>query len=430
MKSTLKYVEEGKRLISLVKGQKVELTKSFPQLSSINIGLSWDVNSTGQNEFDLDATALLVGTNGKIISQKHVIYYNNPSQYAVKLSVDNRSGIGSGDDEEIFIQLNQIPTEVEKIVLAISIHDAEGRKQTFGQVSNAFARIMDVNSNNELYRYNLGHDFSGESAVVIGEVYRYKGEWKFGAVGMGINGALKGLCEEFGLENLPSQFFLKTPKPQASNSSNKIKLSKIELKKSGDTINLTKTSKTLGEILVNLNWNKQNGKQSNGLLSSIFGNTSTNPKVDLDLGCLFEFKNGWKSAIQPLGNNFGSYQSEPYIHLDQDDRTGASVNGENLRINGNRISEIKRILIFSYIYEGVANWSEVDGVITIKQQDGPDIVVRMDEHRNGKGMCAIAMLENINDETFKIQKLVKYFSGHKEMDRKYGWNLNWVAGRK
>lgn len=145
---------------------------------------------------------------------------------------------------------------------------------------------------------------------------------------------------------------------------------------------------------------------------------------------MFEFKDGWKGVVQPLGNIFGSFYNEPYIHLDQDDRTGASNKGENLRINGDMIHEIKRILIFSYIYEGVANWSQVDGIVTLKQENGPDIIVKMDEHRNGFNTCAIAMLENVNDETFKVQRLVNYFRGHLEMDRHYKWNMNWVAGSK
>lgn len=412
-------------MINLIKGQKVDLTKNQPQISAIKIGLGWDVNSAGSNDFDLDAAALLLDAGGRIISQKHVVYYNNPSQGVIKLSKDNRTGMGSGDDEEISIQLDQVPANIEKIVLSITIHDAESKRQTFGQVTNAFARLINEQTQQEMYRYDLGRDFSNETAVIIGEVYRYKGEWKFGAVGRGLHGGLKGLCQEFGLDLLPPAFFVKAPPQQ---SSNKINLSKIELKKSGDSINLNKTSKPLGEILVNLNWTQQNRPQNGGFLSSLFG--SGNRGIDLDLGCLFEYKDGWKGTIQPLGNSFGSYSQEPYIHLDQDDRTGASKNGENLRINGNKLHEFKRILIFAYIYDGVANWSQVDGVVTIKQQDGPDIVVRMDEHRNGLGMCAVAMLENVQDQTFRIEKLVKYFHGHKEMDQYYGWGINWVAGRK
>lgn len=208
---------------------------------------------------------------------------------------------------------------------------------------------------------------------------------------------------------------------------NMVNLSKIELTKKGQAVNLTKNnSQTIGEILVNLNWNQQSRK-SGGFLSAWLGKANG---VDLDLGCLYELKNGEKGCVQALGNAFGSFHHAPYIELDGDDRTGAVAGGENLRINGNKISEIKRVLVYSFIYEGVANWSQADGVVTLKYPSGPDIVVRLDEHRNGKIMCAIAMIENVNNETFKVQRLVEYFNGHKEMDRAYGWGMKWVPGRK
>jgi tellurite resistance protein TerA len=206
-----------------------------------------------------------------------------------------------------------------------------------------------------------------------------------------------------------------------------INLNKIELTKKGQTINLEKTNQTLGEILVNLNWNQKSGGGSGGFFSGLL-NKSTN--VDLDLGCLYELKNGQKGCVQALGNAFGSLVSAPFTQLDADDRTGASTGGENLRINGNKISEIKRVLIYSFIYEGVANWSQADGVVTLKYPGGTDIEVKLDEHRNGMGMCAIAMIENVNDQTFKVERLVEYFNNHQAMDRAYGWNMNWVAGRK
>ncbi len=207
-----------------------------------------------------------------------------------------------------------------------------------------------------------------------------------------------------------------------------VNLSKIELTKKGQSINLTKSNtQSIGEILVNLNWNQQT-KKSGGILSTLFG--KGNAGVDLDLGCLYELKNGQKGCVQALGNSFGSFRSFPYIELDGDDRTGSVSSGENLRINGNMIKDIKRILVYSFIYEGVANWSQADGIVTLKYPSGPDIEVKLDEHRNGKIMCAIAMIENVNDETFKVQRLVEYFNGHQDMDHAYRWGMKWVAGSK
>jgi tellurite resistance protein TerA len=193
----------------------------------------------------------------------------------------------------------------------------------------------------------------------------------------------------------------------------------------GKKINLTKKSPVLGKINVNLNWNQ--GNQSKGFFSSLF---ATNSAVDLDLGCLFELKNGKKGAVQALGNSFGNFTEEPFMYLDGDDRTGESQGGENIFINGDLIKNIKRILVYTFIYQGAANWSEVDGVVTIKRPLEEDIVIKMDEHRNGVNMCALIMLENMNDETFSVEKLVQYFHGHEEMDKQYNWGLKWVAGRK
>ncbi len=207
-----------------------------------------------------------------------------------------------------------------------------------------------------------------------------------------------------------------------------VNLNKIELTKKGQSINLEKKTGKIGRITVNLNWNQQVQKPSGGFLSSLFGGKSGG--IDLDLGCLFEMKNGDKGCVQALGNAFGNYQDWPYIELDGDDRTGSVNGGENLRINGEFLKEIKRIVVYSFIYRGVANWAQADGVVTLSYEGGQDIVVRLDEHRANMGMCAIAMIENVNDETFKVERLVEYFKGHEAMDRAYGWGMNWTPGRK
>lgn len=208
-----------------------------------------------------------------------------------------------------------------------------------------------------------------------------------------------------------------------------VNLNKIELKKKGQSINLTKSNNNnIGEILINLQWDQQGKTKSGGFLSSLLGGKTKG--VDLDLGCLYELNNGEKGCVQALGNAFGTLKQAPYIELDGDDRTGSVSGGENLRINGNNITDIKRILVYSFIYKGVANWAEADGVVTLKYPAGPDIEVKLDEHRTGQIMCAIATIENVNNETFKIERLVEYYKGHKEMDHAYNWGMNWVAGSK
>lgn len=199
----------------------------------------------------------------------------------------------------------------------------------------------------------------------------------------------------------------------------------INLKK-GQKVNLKKSNPVgLGEILVNLNWNSKPVKK--GFLSSLLGGNSG---IDLDLGCLYELKDGRKGTVQALGNAFGSLNQPPFVALDGDDRTGASAAGENLRINGNKIADIKRLLVYTFIYEGVANWQQADATVTIKYPGAEDIVVKMDTYNSTNKMCALALLENINDETFSVEKIVQFYQGHRAMDQAFNWGLNWVAGRK
>ena len=201
----------------------------------------------------------------------------------------------------------------------------------------------------------------------------------------------------------------------------------IELKKRGDKINLNKKNINRNyEININLNWNAKI-KDDRGFLSRLF--SLNNSGIDLDLGCLYELKNGKIGVVQALGKDFGSLEREPFIMLDKDDRSGASDTGENLFINGEKISEIKRVLVFTYIYEGAVNWATVDGVVTIKDNSGEAIIIKMDEHSNKK-MCALAMLENYENSSFSIEKIVSYFNGHEEMDRYFKWGLTWTVGRK
>ena len=188
--------------ISLKKGQKVELTKTNPGLKNILIGLGWDTNKyDGGKDFDLDASVFLLGAGGKVASDDDFVFYGNLKHKsgAVEHLGDNLTGAGEGDDEQIKIDLSKVPADVEKIDFTVTIYEAEERKQNFGQVENAFIRVMDATNNKELIRYDLGEDFSIETAVVIGELYRNKGEWKFNAIGSGFSGGLASLGKNYGV---------------------------------------------------------------------------------------------------------------------------------------------------------------------------------------------------------------------------------------
>ena len=188
--------------VSLKKGQKVDLTKTNPGLKKILIGLGWDTNKyDGGGAFDLDAAAFLLKGDGKVNDDSDFVFYGNlkHSSGSVEHLGDNLTGEGEGDDEEIKIDLSQVPATVEKIDFTVTIYEAEERKQNFGQVENAFIRVVNEDTNEELIRYDLGEDFSIETAVVIGELYRNKGEWKFNAIGSGFSGGLAALCNNFGV---------------------------------------------------------------------------------------------------------------------------------------------------------------------------------------------------------------------------------------
>ncbi|ASA25277.1 TerD family protein [Paenibacillus donghaensis] len=430
--------------VEVVKGQKADLTKGNPGLSELVIEIAWQSPAA----LEIDTSAFLLGEGGKVGRDEDLIFYNNPTAPYIRYKdVPGASGL-----KRFEVELAAIPAGIAKIAFTLTIYDGEKRGQSFGQVNEANFRILNQKTGSELLRCNLGNQFSVETAVVVGELYRYGAEWKFSAVAAGFAGGLNELCRNFGIEvedtpappvpsvppapPVPSAPppVLKPrppvppapsppaapPAPPAPSLGANLNLQKIELKKKGDSINLKKSAGGLGELLINLNWNQ---KQGGGLFSRKSG-------VDLDLACLFELKDGSKGVVQALGNAFGSMNQPPYMMLDGDDRTGSVTTGENLRINGAKVANIERILIFAFIYKGVTNWSEADGVVTIKQSGGPDIIVNMDEHNNRKGMCAIALFRNVNNETFSIERLVQYYSGHREMDQAYNWGLRWVAGNK
>ena len=188
--------------VSLSKGQKVDLTKNNPGLSKLLVGLGWDTNKyDGGYDFDLDAAAFLLGPNGKVTNDGDFVFYNNLNHASgsVEHMGDNRTGAGEGDDEQIRIDLSKVPDTISKIDFTVTIYEADERRQNFGQVSNAYIHILDEANNIELIRYDLGEDFSVETAVVVGEIYRNAGEWKFNAIGSGFKGGLRALGLNYGV---------------------------------------------------------------------------------------------------------------------------------------------------------------------------------------------------------------------------------------
>ena len=187
--------------VSLSKGGNVSLSKSAPALKRILIGLGWEGRSTDGADYDLDASAFLVGETGKVRRDEDFILYNQLRSTcgSVEHTGDNRTGEGDGDDEALTIELDKVPEAIKRVVVCVTIDDADARKQNFGQVSDAFMRIVNLDNDIEIARFDLSEDYSTETAMIFGEVYRNNGEWKFKAVGQGFAGGLESLCKQFGV---------------------------------------------------------------------------------------------------------------------------------------------------------------------------------------------------------------------------------------
>jgi tellurium resistance protein TerD len=187
--------------VSLTKGGNISLSKTDPTLKNLIVGLGWDARPTNGADFDLDASAFMVKEDGKVRSDSDFIFYNQTKSTcgSIEHTGDNRTGAGDGDDESVVVLLDKVPADIQRVVFTVTIHDAEIRKQNFGQVSQAYVRVVNKDSNSEVARYDLSEDASIETAMVFGEIYKHGAEWKFKAVGQGYAGGLAALARQYGI---------------------------------------------------------------------------------------------------------------------------------------------------------------------------------------------------------------------------------------
>lgn len=364
----------------------------------------------------LDASAILLTNMGKVSSDDDFIFFNQPSHPS--------GALVQKDGSTFTVDLSKVPSHLERIAFVLTVEPG------LSTLSSGY-RFELTGSTDQL-------DFSGqgtgrpEKSLIVCELYRRNGDWKVKVVDQGFAGGMAPLAEHFGVEvdgdSQPAPAPTPPPAPAPPKAQDKpaINLSKITLDKKGDTISLEKKSSTFGKIHINLNWDQTAGASKKGFLGSLMGKQGG---IDLDLGCMFEFKDGSKGIVQALGKNFGSLERPPYIFLDGDDRTGTVSQGENLYINGKQWSDIKRVMVFAFIYEGVANWAQTNGRVSIMAPDQPEIEIRMDASGKNENFCVIAMLEN-NNGALSISKEVNYFSSHKPADDQYGFGFKWKAGSK
>lgn len=370
---------------------------------------------------ELDASGFLLTSSGKVSGDEGFLFYGQPS-------VANGAASLNAAQREYTFDLKRLPANVEKVALALTIDQGIKRGQRFGQLGSV---TLALSSASDALRFKLDTANMNETAIILGECYLRGGVWKFRAVGQGFNGGLGPLAAHFGvtIKDDPDQPPVPVPAPvalpaavppAATPPTPTINLNKVTLEKK-KPVSLTKEGGNFGEILVNLNWTR--GQKKSGW----FGGGSGG--IDLDLGCMIEFQGPGRTVIQALGSAFGNYQQQPWAQLMGDDRSGANVDGEFLRINGAHWKEFRRVLIFAFIYEGVPNWAGASGVVSVKIPGQPELITKMDSHSASQTMCAVAMLENDRGNILAT-KLVEYFADHEKMDGAYGFGFRWKAGSK
>jgi tellurite resistance protein TerA len=379
-----------------------------------------DVNAPGVS---VDVSCFGLDAKDKLSDDRYMVFYNQLAspEGAVRLEL-------GGSVSHFAVNLDALPASIAKLVFVAAIDGAP----TMRVLGNSSLRIGGAVN----FPWS-GADFGDEKAVIVAELYRRDGSWRFGAVGQGFNGGLSALLAHFGgTEAAPA------PAPAQAPAAPKVSLSKVTLEKRGDKVSLDKRAgRGFGRIHVNLNWNQAATAApqlaKTGFFDKLVGGAGMRKGrggIDLDLGCMYELADGRRGLVQALGNAWGDFEREPYIRLDADDRTGAVAGGENLYINGERFDQIRRALIFSFIYEGVPNWAATDGVVTIAAPDQAPIEVRLDGGGN-QMMCAIALIEN-RGGSLQVTKLAEYFqqmggtSAHELMDRHFGFGLRWKTGSK
>lgn len=443
--------------MSMPKGSNVPVPTT-----ALRVELGW---RSGPGVPDADASALLL-VDGKVRSDGDFVFYNQPAHSSGAVRHEGKGNTGGKVTDSLLVDLARVEPAVDRIVLAAS---ADGG--TFGRVPDLYIEVRDAVQNTAVARF----DSTGatvETAFVLGEFYRRQGAWKFRAVGQGYDSGLEGLATDFGITvdepqqaapaatlpppagppvnmappsgppvNLPPpvQPPVTMPPPPVAPpvspppSTTPVRLSKVTLTKAAPSVSLTKQGGTSGAMRVNLNWEVR--KQFSGWGSKRGRAVAMHADLDLDLCALYELADGRKGVVQALGNAFGSLQRPPYIHLDGDDRSGASASGENLTVNLDHIKDFRRILVFVTIYEGARSFADLHATVTLQPQHGAAIDFSLDECTVPSTVCALALITNTGGDLV-VQREVRYLvpdrgvSPQRTVDRVYGWGMNWTPGRK
>lgn len=332
-----------------------------------------------------DVSVFCLNTDGKVNGDEGMVFYGAPNSACDSVKIS---------DSSIVFDLNTVPSHIKKFAITATLDQG-----VFGEQDDIRLKGTD-------FECLLATQDRSERALILLEIYKHNNAWKVRFVGQGFNGGLQPLAELYGVDIAAET---PVPKPIAPPTN----LSQISLTKSAPKVDLTKRAGDLGLIKVNLNWNKKGG----GFFAS---------KIDLDLGAFIELNNGDRKIIQALGNSF---ECSPYIKLLADDRTGASQDGTWLHIDGNKLQDVKQIIIFAFIYKGVTNWDKINAKVTLHVPGMPPIETKLTEQDKNKSFCAVAAI-SVNNGFVNVEQLNRLFLGHEDCDEAFGWGFNWKLGSK
>lgn len=364
---------------------------------------------------EIDVSAFLVTGTGKVRSDADMCFYGQPSVAGGAVALAG----ASGGETRFTVVPGLIPAGVEKVVFTATIHE---NRAPFSRVPEIGIEVGGISG-------RIPCNSMTETALILAELYQRNGAWKVRVVGQGFNGGLAKLAPHLGVEVAESAPAPAPPPPKPTPAPPKpapvpppkpVSLTKVTLTKQSRTVNLKKEDGRFGKIRVNLNWNQRPKKT---------GFFSRSTSLDLDVGAFVQTRDGQMFVIQALGRAFGDFNRAPFTKLLGDDRTGAVTVGEWLEINGDKWSDIERVLVYAFIYEGAPNWQETDGIVRVLVPGQPEIEVRMNEYGDPRGTCAVALLENQGGEV-RVSREVTFHKSQKEMDAQYGWGFRWTSGRK
>ncbi|MFE7986483.1 TerD family protein [Streptomyces cellulosae] len=413
--------------------------------TALRVDVGW---RSGPGVPDADASALLLA-GGKVRSDGDFVFYNQPAHASGAVRHEGKRQDGGHVTDTLLVDLARVEPGIETVILAAS---SDGG--AFGQVPGLYIEVKDAANGAVAARFD-STGATTETAFVLGEFYRRQGAWKFRAVGQGYSSGLEGLATDYGItvdepqHAAPPAAPVAPPAPAAPPAAPPVtvpqpppppvappapvQLTKVTLTKAAPSVSLTKQGGTSGSLHVNLNWEVR--KQFSGWAAKLGRPVAMHADLDLDLCALWELTDGRKGVVQALGNAFGSLHQPPFIHLDGDDRTGASASGENLTVNLDHKHQFRRILVFVTIYEGARSFADLHATVTLSPQHGASIDFSLDECTVPSTVCALALITN-NGGDLVVQREARYLvpergvSPQRTVDHAYGWGMNWTPGRK